>query len=151
MEARDWVGVEVMAASDAAALSGGVGRGGAKGGGSSSRARGSSSSTPAAITLPTPILVDVARMCRRGGAPEAAVLRLFERLPEDAAKVEALAASGLRREAARVAARLGAIGGAGGGSGGGAGGSGQNAEDLLGRLQQGVLSLGRGLVGGGSR
>jgi len=151
VEARDWGGVEAMAASDATALSGGVGRGGAKGGGSSSRARGSSSSTPAAITLPTPILVDVARMCRRGGAPEAAVLRLFERLPEDAAKVEALAASGLRREAARVAARLGAIGGAGGGSGGGAGGSGQNAEDLLGRLQQGVLSLGRGLVGGGSR
>ena len=132
-----------MAASDAAALSA------TKGGGK--KARSSSSSSSAAAALPLPIVVDIARMCRRGGAPEAAVLRLFARLPDDAAKVEALASAGLRRDAARVAARLGALGGSSGGGGGNGGGgsSGQNADDLFGRLQQGVLNFGRGLVGGG--
>ena len=90
-------------------------------------------------------------MCKKGGASDASVLRLFARLPDDAAKVEALAAAGLRRDAQRVAARVsaGGIGGGGGmGTGGGASGGG-GGEDLLGRLQQGVLSFGRGLVGGG--
>ena len=150
VEAKDWGGVEAMAASDAAALSA------TKGGGK--KARSSSSSSSAAAALPLPIVVDIVRMCRRGGAPEAAVLRLFARLPDDAAKVEALASAGLRRDAARVAARLGALGGSSGGGGGNGGGgssstgggsSGQNADDLFGRLQQGVLSFGRGLVGGG--
>jgi len=54
-----------MAASDAAALSA-TGSGGKK-----ARLSSSSSSSAASTPLPASILVDVARMCRRGGAPEA--------------------------------------------------------------------------------
>ena len=147
VEAKDWGAVEAMAVSDAVALAAGSGSGRGKGGGGAfSRSSGGSSSrsSPSSAPLPAPILAEIARMCRRAGAPDAVVLRLFSRFPDDAAKVEALASAGLRRDAARVAARLGEIGG----GGGNAGSSNQNAEDLLGRLQ-GVLSFGRGLVGGG--
>ena len=145
VEARDWGGVEAMVVADAAALAAGGGAAAAK----AVKARSSSSSSTS--PLPAPLVVDIARMCRKGGASDASVLRLFARLPDDAAKVEALAAAGMRRDAQRVAARVsGGIGGGGwiGDAGGGASGGG--GEDLLGRLQQGVLSFGRGLVGGGS-
>lgn len=145
-ERRDWGAVEAMVttASDVAALNGGGSGGGGKAASSAAAAR-------AKLSLPSPpILVEVARLARRHGAPESVLVRLLGRLPDDAAKVEAFGAAGLKREAARVAERVRSfgVGGGGGGGGGGSSSSQGAAEELMGRLQ-GVLSFGRGLVGGG--